>query len=1036
MFLRLAVIPALLVGHAWSQDNRGTFSKPRTGPKWRYWIEDSSADPEVLRRDVAEIAAVGSSGFELLRRVQTFRADGKPDTNGPRSYQSYGGLQSNTGDVLIDPTDVAFGSDAFVNATKTLVTASKDNNVTIDFTLGPDQGAGVPVEPDDVDKEGMLTELVFGSHFLDSGESFNGSLPEPVIVPFVASDGTIRSANTTQRFLVAVVGAQLVEGADPTAERVALDFSTVVDLTDQVQGSGNDSNVSWTPNANGTSVLLAFYYRRNGFPEARGGFNGPIDDKPGSWGSFVVDHFSAKGVNISSTFIQNNVLSREDIGELLAEPGVGKYMWEDSMEFQAQVWWTPELPQRFQERHGYSINKALPVFHALLPAHAAFSGGLNVNQTFDYGATTNAWAFTEDYRDTLTSLYVDYMLAFNDWADSIGLQFSNQPGYDFQLDVGASAAIPDVPEIESLALPIIDEARQLSGGVHLGNHPIFSSETGARPNLAMALTMAQLLEDSKAQFAGHVNVLMLHGYSYSGSYPGTTWPGICTFAYNFAEMHGPRMPAWDHYPGYISYLARNQYVLQSGIAKVDVALYRKAYDFTRDAPSPFPSDSLISAGYTYEYVSPENFKLPGVSVTDGRLAVEGPAYKAFVLSRIQNITVDAAQSLIEFANDGLPIVIAGGLPVGIPGFDANGTQNAQVQDLLQQLTALPTVKMVDDENAIPDALSSFNVTPAVSIEPPSPALYTIRHDENSTTGTTSHFFFYNQNDTAINFTLTLEATGTPFVLDAWSGEVSPVAVWSTTDDGHIVIPSVSLAANQSALFSVTSDDSLEGVSAPAVHISSADADVFGLGSSSGVDVRSFAEGSKQITLSNGQSQTVNLSLEGESTRELTGWQLNITAWTPPENLSQVDSVLVPQPPINLTQGLVPWDQLDGFANISGVGTYVTTFEWAHGENSTVGVQLDFGTVVHTLKAWLNGVELSTADPTRPVVDITALVSEGTNTLRVDAASTLLNAVNAVPQVMSLGQLRLDTEPNPPSNQHYGLIAPVRLIPYGRAAIEF
>ena len=279
------------------------------------------------------------------------------------SYQSYGE------GVLLDPTDVAFGSDAFVNATRTIVQAAKDNGITIDFTLGPNQGAGVPVEPDEVDQEGMLTELVFGSHFLSPGESFDGPLPDPVIVPFVADDGAIRSANTTQKFLVAVIGAQLVAGEDPNASRVALDFQTAIDLTDQVQTSDDGSTVSWTPEvSNGTSVLLAYYYRRNGFPEARGGFNGPIDNKPGSWGSFVVDHFSAKGVNISSNFIERNVLARDGIGELLAEPGVGKYMWEDSMEFQAQVWWTPNLGQRFQERHGYSINKALPVLHALLPA--------------------------------------------------------------------------------------------------------------------------------------------------------------------------------------------------------------------------------------------------------------------------------------------------------------------------------------------------------------------------------------------------------------------------------------------------------------------------------------------------------------------------------------------------------------------------------------------------------------------------------------------------------------------------------------------
>ncbi|KAG7095062.1 hypothetical protein E1B28_005852 [Marasmius oreades] len=1016
--IRLAfLVPFLVALQVWAQTTRGTFANPKTGPKWRYWIEDSSADLNVLQRDVAEMARVGSSGFELL------------------SYQSYGGLQSNTGDVLVDPTNVAFGSDKFVTATETLVRAAKANNITIDFTLGPNQGAGVPVKPSDVDQEGMLTELVFGSHFLASGESFNGTLPPPVIIPFVAADGVVRSANTTEKFLVAVLGAQLVEGASSSAKRVSLDFNTVVDLTNGVQDSGNTSSVSWTPNADRTSVLLAYYYRRNGFPEARGGFNGVQDDKPGSWGSFVVDHFSPKGVNISSTFIQNSVLSRNGIGELLAEPGVGKYMWEDSMEFQAQVWWTPTLPQRFQERHGYSINKALPVFHSLLPAHAVFSGGLNVNQTFDFGSTFNAWAFTEDYRDTLTTLYVDYMAAFNEWSNSIGLQFSNQPAYDFQLDVGASAAIPDVPEIESLALPVIDEARQLSGGVHLGRHPILSSETGARPNLAMALQMSQLLEDSKAQFAGHVNLLMLHGYSYSGAYPNTTWPGICTFAYNFAEMHGPRMPAWDHYAGYLSFLARNQYILQSGIAKIDVALYRKAYDITRNAPSPFPSTSLINAGYTYEYVSPENFKLPGVSVSKARLAIDEPAYKAFVLSRIQNITVDAAQSLVGFAKGDLPIVIVGSLPTGIPGFDANGTQNARVNDLLHQLTALPVVKVVDDEEAVPGALASLGVTPATVIDPPSPSLYAVRHDENITSGTTSHFFLYNQNSTAINFTLTLSPgfNGTPFVLDPWSGTVNPVAIWSRTDKG-IVIPGISLAPLQSALFTVTSEQSFEGVSSPPVHITTAGADVFAAISSSGIEVRSLHEGSQQITLSNGQSRTVKLALDGANTQELTGWQLNITSWEPPQDLSKVDSVLVSHPPINLTRGLVPWDQLDGHANTSGVGTYVTTFEWTHARNGGVGVQLDFGVVVHTLKAWLNGVQLTTVDPTHPVIDISALVKQGSNTLRVDAASTLVNALNAVPQVRSLGQLRSSTEPRGPPNQHYGLLVPVRLIPYARATV--
>ncbi|EEB93962.1 hypothetical protein MPER_07312, partial [Moniliophthora perniciosa FA553] len=133
----------------------------------------------------------------------------------------------------------------------------------------------------------------------------------------------------------------------------------------------------------------------------------------------------------------------------------------------------------------------------------AFNTALFLNQTFDYGTSFNSYAFAEDYRDTLSSLYRDYMAAYNEWAHSIGVQYSNQPAYNFQIDVAASAAIPDVPEIESLGLPTIDEARQLSGGVHLGSRSIFSSETAARPGFAVSLFMSKLLEDSKLQFAGH-----------------------------------------------------------------------------------------------------------------------------------------------------------------------------------------------------------------------------------------------------------------------------------------------------------------------------------------------------------------------------------------------------------------------------------------------------------------------------------------------------------------------------------------------------
>ncbi|KAJ3847658.1 hypothetical protein EV368DRAFT_50795, partial [Lentinula lateritia] len=215
-----------------------------------------------------------------------------------------------------------------------VVQAAIDNNLTIDFTLGPDQGAGVPVLPEDVDMEGMNTELVFGSHFLAAGESFNGPIPQPEIFPFLRFDGTVASANISQMQLVSVIGAQVADGANISSTRVSLDFNTVQDLTSQVQSSGDSMTVSWTPPSNGTNVVLSYFSRRNGYPEARPGFN--------------------------------------DIAEMLALPGVGQYMWEDSMEYQAQLFWTDTFSERFLERHGYEVNITLPVLHTLPSSKSLF----------------------------------------------------------------------------------------------------------------------------------------------------------------------------------------------------------------------------------------------------------------------------------------------------------------------------------------------------------------------------------------------------------------------------------------------------------------------------------------------------------------------------------------------------------------------------------------------------------------------------------------------------------------------------------------
>lgn len=60
--------------------------------------------------------------------------------------------------------------------------------------------------------------------------------------------------------------------------------------------------------------------------------------------------------------------------------------------------------------------------------------------------------------------------------------------------------------------------------------------------------------------------------SYGGEYHAT-WPGYTPFQYSYSELWSPRQPAWHYLNDSMAYAARNQVVLQRGVAKRDVAFY-------------------------------------------------------------------------------------------------------------------------------------------------------------------------------------------------------------------------------------------------------------------------------------------------------------------------------------------------------------------------------------------------------------------------------------------------------------------------------
>jgi hypothetical protein len=108
-------------------------------------------------------------------------------------------------------------------------------------------------------------------------------------------------------------------------------------------------------------------------------------------------------------------------------------------------------------------------------------------------------------------------------------------------------------------------------------------------------------------------------------------------------------------------------------------------------------NDLQAAGYTYEYLSPDNLaNLSNAYVANGTPAPEVQAFKALVLRANESLTVEGVSKLTEFAHAGLPILFAGGVPTYFISYNTTSAQSAN--STMTSLLALINVHIVPSTN--------------------------------------------------------------------------------------------------------------------------------------------------------------------------------------------------------------------------------------------------------------------------------------------------------------------------------------------------
>uniref|UniRef100_UPI00082F40E4 glycosyl hydrolase n=1 Tax=Nocardioides jensenii TaxID=1843 RepID=UPI00082F40E4 len=968
------------------------FRKPGTASAagFRWWWPHGLVDPTEIAREVDQVADAGFGHLEVADVTHSLRAR----------------------DIEIDVATYGWGTAPWIAGVKAALARAAKREVRVDITVGPSWPAAVPtITPDD---DAACTELVHGQAEVPAGTTYDAALPEPVVEA---------ESSVTRATLVAVQAHRVtghVRDRNGVITSTLLAPESWIDLTDSVDGD----HLRWTAPAQpagATWVVLPTWRRGSGQEPEAGPHTSPR--------AYVVDHFSPLGAQAVIDLWEQRVLDGELRALLRA---AGGNLFEDSLEIETEATiWTPSFLDEFRKSRGYDLLPWLP-FVLEKKEKYQFSLAASDGTTVDNRRTNE---IRDDYNQVLSDLYLDgHLRPVQEFARTLGLGIRIQP-YGLETDTMQHAGIVDVPETESLGFKNLDDYRIMASGRDLAGHRLLSCEAicynGAAYNTSWGANSVsptaqnQALFTINSIFAAGVNRLMIHGFPYAQA-PDVTWPGFAAFSpyYNnaigFGEAWGPRTPQWEHVPGIAAYIARTQLVLQTGTPTYDVAFWRhKGWASTGIGPQ-WITNNGTKLGWSHSFISASLLEFDGVQVRGGRLAPDGPAYKALVIGpdslrgNAFTLDIDGAKRVLAHGRAGLPIVLIGDWSAVTPVGRDDEAATAEVRGLVAQIAALPTTRSVP-ETEVGNALAALGVVR--DVEHADSTLMHVRRVE----GDLDLYYLANARHAenrrlkpvAQDVWLTAtDPTAVPWLLDAWTGEVTRVAAFERSGDRVRV--RVDLVPGQSTVVALGAPG--KGVARSVLPVSTVGQSVVARGANAAL--RSTTAGSFDLTRTDGSTARVEIDrVRGPLVP--TEWSLELEDWAPadPANPTDLRTSKVRRT-VDLP-ALQSWSTVAGFEDVSGIGRYRTTIDTGTDWTADHGAWLELGEVNDTFLVRVNGEALPPCDPLVATIDLGRRLISGRNEIEVEVASTLLNRLRVVTPAVYGAATR----------QNYGLIGPVRLVPY-------
>lgn len=935
----MAGVPGLLTpataAAASGPGNCAAFGLPpvRQRAMFRWWWPGGYITPEEIEREVNAMADAGFGGFEI--------ADVRDGLSVPMDPKLYG-----------------WGTARWVAGVERALEVAYRRGMKADITIGAHWPTGMPgVTPD---HPAAAKELVHGAAVLEGGERFHAALPVSNVPVTGASMHPTPPTVTPQ-----LVALQAWRQAGAQGDTVVLDPASCIDLTARVV----DGTLDWTVPADGTWHLLAFWMRGTAQIQNMFAMNKKTsmlaDPVP-----YVVDVYGKEGAQACIDYWEQHLLPPRT-RQLLRR--IGGCFFEDSLELNAVKEWSYSLPAEFQARRGYELLPYLPLMAVARGGSGPAFGGPGRAPPYAL-AGVESERFEHDLSKTLTEMYaLNRVKRLSDWAATLGMGMRVQCA-------GLAASYATVPEGDNG--DDIDSFSGKAAARDIGGHKLLSDEAatfiGGQSSVANWLLLLFMLQ---RDYAGGVNQVVLHGFSYADS-PGATWPGFSAFGRAIGEDWGPRSPHWRQAGEVSGYLARLQRVLQAGRSQADVAVIGGVGGGGASGPPDRRGGSSLGeqlrhAGYTSHTIAEDLLTHPKAVVRNQRLAPEGAAYRALIVAAAASREDATATRLLEYARAGLPIILIGEAPADVPGLQQLEARRATLHSAYAQLAQYRNVVRVADEAAALAALPATGLKPALGYSKVSRVLGLMRE-----AGRTNYYYFLNDTDADNALSVSLRGTGTPLRINLWDGTVEPVPLYAQ-QDGRTEIP-LRFRGSEAIVLALTSDPAL--CTPPAAHATASDAELCYVNGK--LAVRATGAGRYGALLGDGTAASVEVEAVA-APRELANWSLSVESWAPGASATETrkSTIEVALP------ALTAWTNIPALHAVSGIGRYRTTAN-VPAVGPGQGLWLELGAVGGTYRVLVNGKPLPPGNQFYPRLDIGRYLKAGDNTIEVEIGTTLNNVLLA------------------------------------------